>query len=92
MGRFRALPYAKALLAVVHKQDPGRAEEIADELDGMAAAMKAVPDLHRVLVTPMVSVEDKTKILDSVLDALQIGEPTRRFFHVVQHHFRMQRR
>jgi F-type H+-transporting ATPase subunit delta len=90
MGRFRALPYAKALLAVVHKQDPGRAEEIADELDGMAAAMKAVPDLHRVLVTPMVSVEDKTKILDSVLDALQIGEPTRRFFHVVQHHFRMQ--
>ncbi len=90
MGRFRAFPYAKALLAVVQKEDPGRAEEIADELDGVAAALKAVPDFHRVLVTPMVSVEVKTKILDAVLDALEIGEPTRRFLHVVQHHYRMQ--
>jgi len=90
MGRFRAFPYAKALLAVVQKEDPGPAEEIADELDGVAAALKAVPDFHRVLVTPMVSVEVKTKILDAVLDALEIGEPTRRFLHVVQHHYRMQ--
>ena len=90
MGRFRAFPYAKALLAVVQKEDPGRVEEIADELDGVAAALKAVPDFHRVLVTPMVSVEVKTKILDAVLDALEIGEPTRRFLHVVQHHYRMQ--
>jgi F-type H+-transporting ATPase subunit delta len=90
MGRFRAFPYAKALAAVVQKEDPGRAEEIADELDGVAAALKAVPDFHRVLVTPMVSVEVKAKILDAVLDALEIGEPTRRFLHVVQHHYRMQ--
>jgi F-type H+-transporting ATPase subunit delta len=90
MGRFRAVPYAKALLAVVQKEEPGRAETIVEELDGVAAALKAVPDFHRVLVTPMVSVEVKTKILDAVLDALEIGEPTRRFLHVVQHHYRMQ--
>ena len=90
MGRFRAFPYAKALLVVVQKEDPGRAEDVAEELDGVAAALKAVPDFHRVLVTPMVSVEVKTKILDAVLDALEIGEPTRRFLHVVQHHYRMQ--
>jgi F-type H+-transporting ATPase subunit delta len=90
MGRFRAFPYAKALLAVVQKEDPGRAEKVAEELDGVAAALKAVPDFHRVLVTPMVSVEVKTKILDAVLEALEIGEPTRRFLHVVQHHYRMQ--
>jgi len=90
MGRFRAFPYAKALLAVVQKEEPGRAEIIVEELDGVAAALKAVPDFHRVLVTPMVSVEVKTKILDAVLDALKIGEPTRRFLHVVQHHYRMQ--
>jgi len=90
MGRFRALPYAKALLAVVQKEDPSRAETVADELDSVAAAQKDVPDFHRVLVTPMVSVEAKTKILDAVLDALDIGEPTRRFLHVVQHHYRMQ--
>jgi len=90
MGRFRAFPYAKALLAVVQKEDPGRAENVAEELDGVAAALKAVPEFHDVLVTPMVSVDAKTKILDAVLDALEIGEPTRRFLHVVQHHYRMQ--
>jgi F-type H+-transporting ATPase subunit delta len=90
MGRFRAYPYAKALLTVVQKEAPERAETIADELDRVAAALRTVPDFHRVLVTPMVSVEVKTKILDSVLDALAIGEPTRRFLHVVQHHYRTQ--
>jgi F-type H+-transporting ATPase subunit delta len=90
MGRFRAYPYAKALLAVVQKEVSSRAEEVADELDGVAAALRAVPDFHRVLVTPMVSVEAKTNVLDAVLDSLEIGEPTRRFLHVVQHHYRMQ--
>ena len=90
MARFRAFPYAKALLAVVQKQDPGSAERVASELDRVAEALKAVPDFHRVLVTPMVAVEVKTQILDSVLDALEIGQPTRRFLHVVQHHYRMQ--
>jgi F-type H+-transporting ATPase subunit delta len=90
MGRFRAFPYAKALLTVVQKEAPDRAEIVAAELDRVAATLKAVPDFHRVLVTPMVSVEVKTQILDSVLDALELGEPTRRFLHVVQHHYRMQ--
>ena len=90
MARFRALPYAKALFAVVSKDEPQRAEAIAEELDGVAVALKAVPDFHRVLVTPMISVEVKTKIMDAVLDALKIGEPSRRFLHVVQHHYRME--
>ena len=90
MGRFRALPYAKALMGVVQKEDPGRAEAVAEELDGVAEALKAVPEFHDVLVTPMVSVEAKTEILDAVLDSLETGEPTRRFLHVVQHHYRMQ--
>jgi F-type H+-transporting ATPase subunit delta len=90
MGRFRAQPYAKALLAVVHKDAPDRVEAVAGELDQVAAALKEVPDFHRVLVTPMVPVEAKTTILDSVLDALGTGQPTRRFLHVVQHHYRME--
>jgi F-type H+-transporting ATPase subunit delta len=77
-------------MAVVQNEEPGRAEKIAGELDSVAAALKMVPDFLRVLVTPMVSVEVKTKILDAVLDELEIGEPTRRFLHVVQHHYRME--
>lgn len=90
MGRFRAFPYAKALLSVVQKEDPSHAETIADELERVAEAQKAVPDFLRVLVTPMVSVEAKTKTLDAVLDALDISDLTRRFLHVVQQHYRME--
>ena len=90
MGRFRALPYAKALLTVVEKDETQRAEEIASELDRVAEALRAVPDFQRALVTPMIDVETKTRILDSVLDALEVGELTRRFLHVVQRHYRTQ--
>jgi F-type H+-transporting ATPase subunit delta len=90
MGRFRALPYAKALFQVVLDQDPARIEGVADELDRVAAALDAVPDFHRVLVTPTVTAEVKTVILDQVIDVLAIAQPTRRFLTVVQQHYRME--
>ena len=90
MARFRALPYAKALYAVVHDQDPARVEAVIGELERMAEALEAVPDLLRVLTTPMVSVQTKTAILDEVLDSLEMTEPARRFLHVVQQHYRME--
>ena len=90
MARFRAMPYAKALYAVVHEQDPGRVEAVTGELEAMAGALEAVPDLLRVLTTPMVSVPTKTAILDEVLDSLQMTEPARRFLHVVQQQYRME--
>jgi F-type H+-transporting ATPase subunit delta len=90
VARFRALPYAKALYAVVHDQDPGRVEAVIGELERMAEALEAVPDLLRVLTTPMVSVQTKTAILDEVLDSLEMTEPARRFLHVVQQHYRME--
>lgn len=89
MARFRALPYAKALLAVVQASHPERAEAVADELDRVAEALAEVPEFLRVLVTPMVDTERKTQILDAVMDELEIGDPTRRFLRVVQGHYRM---
>jgi F-type H+-transporting ATPase subunit delta len=90
MGRFRALPYAKALMMVVPRDDPQRLQKVAAELDAVAAALTAVPEFERVLVTPTVASEKKTQILDAVLDSLATGQPTRRFVHVVQQHYRMQ--
>jgi F-type H+-transporting ATPase subunit delta len=89
MARFRALPYAKALLRVVQASEPQRAETVADELDRVAEALAEVPQFLRVLVTPMVDTERKSQILDEVLDELAVGQPTRRFLHVVQSHYRM---
>jgi len=90
MSRFRAMPYARALLDVVSEQCPERAEEVAEELQRLAEALAAVPELQRVLVTPMVTLETKTGILEEVLSQLAIGDPTRRFAHVVQRHYRLQ--
>jgi F-type H+-transporting ATPase subunit delta len=90
MGRFRALPYAKALLMVVQKDTPERMDQVANELDEVAAAFAEVPDFERVLVTPTVASEKKSQILAAVLDALDMGQPTRRFLEVVQQHYRLQ--
>jgi F-type H+-transporting ATPase subunit delta len=90
MSRFRALPYAKALLEVIRSEEPDRMQAVIDDLDGMATALEKVPEFERALVTPMVDPETKTRILDEVLDALGITEPVRRFMHVVQKNYRMQ--
>jgi F-type H+-transporting ATPase subunit delta len=90
MGRFRALPYAKALFTVVQKDDRDRMQQVAAELDAVATALDTVPEFERVMVTPTVATDTKTQILDAVLDALGTGQPTRRFLHVVQQHYRLQ--
>lgn len=88
MGRFRAAPYAKALHEVVLDSAPEREEGVTTDLERLSRAFAAVPDLHRVLVTPVVAPDVKAAILEEVLDALAIEEPTRRFIHVVQRHYR----
>ncbi len=90
MARFRAVPYAKALNQVVRAECPERAEEVAAELDLLAAAVAQVPALVRVMVTPTVVPERKQEILDQVLDHLGVGGPTRRLAHVVQRHYRLE--
>lgn len=90
MSRFRAQPYAKALLEVIKEGYPERMQAVIEDLDGMATALEEVPEFERVLVTPMVDPETKSAILDQVLDSLGFTEPIRRFMHVVQHNYRMQ--
>jgi F-type H+-transporting ATPase subunit delta len=90
MARFRALPYAKALYEVVHSQAPDRVEAPIPELERVAEALEAVPEFLRVLTTPMVTPQTKAEILESVLDSLEVTQPTRRFVEVVQQHYRME--
>ena len=90
MARFRAMPYAKALFEVMTSSDHGRLGVVASELDRVADTVDAVPEFLRALTTPTIPVENKTEILDAVLNALDITQPTRRFLHVVQQHYRME--
>jgi F-type H+-transporting ATPase subunit delta len=75
---------------VVQKDAPERMEQVANELHEVAAAFADVPDFERVLVTPTVAADKKSQILAAVLDALDMGQPTRRFLEVVQQHYRLQ--
>ncbi|MEE4270962.1 MAG: ATP synthase F1 subunit delta [Thermoanaerobaculales bacterium] len=90
MSRFRAQPYAKALLEVLRTEGSEKIQGVIESLDSVATALETVPEFERVMVTPTVDPETKTKILDQVLDSLEITEPVRRFVHVVQSNYRLQ--
>jgi len=90
MSHFRAQPYAKALLEVIRADHPDRMQAVIENLDAVATALETVPEFEQAMVTPVVDPETKTKILDQVLDSLEITEPIRRFVHVVQGNYRLQ--
>lgn len=90
MTRFRANPYARALHEVVLDTAPEREEAVTAELEALARTVEEVPDFVRVMVAPTVPQDHKSAILDAVLDGLGVEEPTRRFAHVLQRHYRLE--
>jgi len=90
MGRFHPAPYAKALLDLVLEKYPQREEAVETELQALADVVHEVPDFLRALVTPVLPQETKETLVESVLDELGIEEPTRRFVHVLQKHYRIE--
>ncbi len=88
MSHFRAAPYVKALFEVAGSGSA--ADRMAESLDRVAEVLHLVPELQRTMVSPLVPPEAKEKILDQVLQALEIDGPVRRFVHVVQGHFRLE--
>lgn len=86
MGRFRAMPYARALFEAAGSA--AAAEDMMEPLDRVAAAFAQVPELQKTMVTPMVSPETKTAILDQVLQTLGVDGMVRRLVHVVQGNYR----
>ncbi len=91
MARFRAIPYARALHGVLTGEGPAVAERAIEELAAVAEAIRVVPELVRVMVTPTVPPDTKTVILEQVLERLGIGTTTRRFVHVLQRHYRLEK-
>ncbi len=88
MSKFKAAPYIKALFEVAG--NGGAADAMTDSLDRVAQALQEVPEFQRIMVSPLVLPEVKTRILDQVLDTLEITGPVRRFIFVVQSHYRLE--
>ena len=88
MAGFSAAPYARALFDTAAGADT--AERWVEPLESMAAALESVPELQRVMVTPLVAPETKEAILNEVLEHLGIDGTVARFVHVVQGHYRLE--
>ncbi len=90
MARFHAAPYAKALYDLVLESYPEREEKTEAELWAVAEVVREVPEFLRALLTPALPQEAKEALIETVLDELGIEQPTRRFIHVVQRHYRLE--
>ncbi len=89
MGRFSAMPYAKALLGLVADTEPDAMEPIQAELLELARAFGAVPELGRMMVTPAITQERKEALLGAILDRAGVHDVVRRFVLVVQRQYRL---
>jgi len=89
MSRFRATPYAKAFHQIM-RASGSDGQDAVPELEAVAAAVAEVPQFLQVLVTPMISPEKKTELLEQVLQALDVSDLVRKFVHVIQQHYRME--
>jgi len=63
--------YAKALL-VIGKED-GQAETYREELEGVAGLMKQEKELEQAICNPLYNAEGRKKVLQSVVDRLDLS-------------------
>ena len=80
-NRLTARRYAKALLQIGDKQ--GNVAQLQQELDTVAAAVAANPDLARLVASPLVLPTKKAEVFEAILAAAKVSETLRHFFRVV---------
>ncbi|MDP1832785.1 MAG: ATP synthase F1 subunit delta [Geothrix sp.] len=80
-SRLTARRYAKALLQIGTAQ--GNVAQLQQELDTVAAAVAASPDLSRLVASPLVLPRKKAEVFETILAAAQVSQTLRHFFRVV---------
>jgi F-type H+-transporting ATPase subunit delta len=73
--------YAKALIEVADKQRA--VERTAEELDQVAEVIQGSPELRSVLLNPVFTPAEKSKVLGAVLSRLTVSELIQRFLQLV---------
>jgi len=73
--------YAKVLLDLGEKA--GKAKEVGQELDRIAALVEGNTDLNRLALSPLVTPKRKADVFDAVLASANTSDLLRRFFKVV---------
>lgn len=80
-SRLTARRYAKALLQIGDKQ--GNVPQLHQELDAVAAAVAANPDLSRLVASPLVLPTKKAAVFEAILAGAKVSATLRQFFRVV---------
>lgn len=79
--------YATAIVDAA--EAAGVSDTVATEIDGYAAAFAASKDLSNVLTNPVFTVEERSKTLTSVMDAMKLSDMVRRVLQMLQDRDRM---
>ena len=79
--RLTARRYAKALLEIGDRQ--GNVPQLEQELEMVAAAVAAHPDLERLVASPLVLPRKKAEVFEEILSVAKVSLTLRHFFQVV---------
>ncbi|HHN72541.1 MAG TPA: F0F1 ATP synthase subunit delta [Thermopetrobacter sp.] len=73
--------YARALFALAGEE--GVTEGVGEDLEALAGAIDAAPDLARFIASPLHDAKTQIAVLDAIMEKLGTGPLVRRFVHVV---------
>ncbi len=78
-GNIVARRYARALFALGMKSGLSQCETFGNDLTALAGALETSPELVRIFRNPVISVEEKRKVIASVMDIPKVSQTVRNF-------------
>lgn len=78
-GNIVARRYSRALFAIGAKSGLEELTAYGDDLAALAEALEGAPELLRLFRNPLFSVEEKRKVMDSLLEKMQPSQMVRNF-------------
>lgn len=81
IGLVLAKRYARAVIDLA--QDRNLAGRVGEDLENITAAFNVSPELTFIMSDPTISIPEKKKILDAIMEKTGSEELTRRFINVV---------
>jgi F-type H+-transporting ATPase subunit delta len=87
MSEALAERYARALVEVIGPE--GDYRRVSQDLASFASVYKESSELREVLQSPVVTPDQKTKVINAILDRLNAASVTRNFLRVLMAHYRV---
>ncbi len=81
--------YADALVESISGLPTEEQKQVQDQLTAFGEAIDKVFDLRNIVLNPTYSTDERTKVLDAVMEQYKLHDKVRRFVRLVNHRNRM---